>query len=771
MEAESAAWRGVYQDVLQVLHPPLLVNDNSEIIVQRHVLLGLAYFHLHQFLNAEDELKQAEILCATWNMAACSGLLRARGSLAIERGQPGEAYPLFLKSLTVSRKFMQPIDEASSLLNLGRACLLEERFDEAIDWFLKASQVGSQLNDADIQFFAVGNQGWAYYKLGDSIRALDLYRKAEEGTVALGDDQGAILWLTNIGIADQDGDDLQGAEQSYLKALGLAKQINSKEDIIDALEDLAHVSVQAGKFDDASRYIDQLTPLLLVNNNRLDALDSMLAQGEIAAARREDAKAEEFFRTIEHDPESQTSMRFGAEHQLARLYETQGHTKDAQSMYKTALATFEGARDQLKDEDSKLPFLANATSIYDDYIHFLVTQGKTDEALLTADQSRARTLAQGLGATTKQASSHPVYISPRAVAHKADATLLFYWLGAQQSYLWAITPEKTTLFTLPAQREITPLVERYGKAVVGAGDPLEPGSTSNRIGQELYKMLVAPASKLIPTNTSVMVLADGALSLLNFETLLAPGQLPDQKSHYWIDDAILISAPSLAMLAAAKPERGISRNSAGKLLLLGDAVSAGEDYPELRFASTEMKQIEKHFATGNEVVFARGQATPEAYLASEPAQFSYIHFVSHGIASRMDPLDSAIILSRTASPTTAAGNDSFKLYAWEIMRRPIDARLVTISACYGSGTRAYAGEGLVGLSWAFLHAGAHNVVGALWEASDSSSPRLMDTLYQGLEDGQSPATALRQAKLTLLHSQSNFRKPFYWAPFQIYTGM
>jgi CHAT domain-containing protein len=45
----------------------------------------------------------------------------------------------------------------------------------------------------------------------------------------------------------------------------------------------------------------------------------------------------------------------------------------------------------------------------------------------------------------------------------------------------------------------------------------------------------------------------------------------------------------------------------------------------------------------------------------------------------------------------------------------------------------------------------------------------MDTLYQGLEDGQTPAVALRQAKLALLHSQSRFRAPFYWAPFQIYT--
>jgi CHAT domain-containing protein len=103
------------------------------------------------------------------------------------------------------------------------------------------------------------------------------------------------------------------------------------------------------------------------------------------------------------------------------------------------------------------------------------------------------------------------------------------------------------------------------------------------------------------------------------------------------------------------------------------------------------------------------------------------------------------------------------------MRRPIDAQLVTISACNGIGARSYAGEGLVGLSWAFLRAGAHSVIGALWEAIDDSTPRLMDSLYQGVEDGHTPAVALRAAKLSLLHSQTKFRRPFYWAPFQIYT--
>ena len=230
--------------------------------------------------------------------------------------------------------------------------------------------------------------------------------------------------------------------------------------------------------------------------------------------------------------------------------------------------------------------------------------------------------------------------------------------------------------------------------------------------------------------------------------------------HYLLEDATLLSAPSLATLASAPPTRRQDQS----LLLLGNPVSPSDDYPTLPLFGFEMTRIERHFAARHIAVFTGPQASPAAYFGSNPAQYAYIHFVAHAVASRTDPLDSAVILSGTRP-----GEDSFKLYARDIMRQPIDARLVTISACYGSGTRSYAGEGLVGLSWAFLRAGAHSVIGALWEVSDDSTPRLMDTLYQGLEDGQTPAVALRQAKLDLLHSQSRFSAPFYWAPFQIYT--
>jgi CHAT domain-containing protein len=185
--------------------------------------------------------------------------------------------------------------------------------------------------------------------------------------------------------------------------------------------------------------------------------------------------------------------------------------------------------------------------------------------------------------------------------------------------------------------------------------------------------------------------------------------------------------------------------------------------------------VAQHFPAKQ--VFNRERATPGAYLNGDPKQFSYIHFVAHGTASQTSPLDSAIILSRAglsrdgASKATAGEDDSFKLYAREIIQHPLNADLVTISACYGAGGKVFSGEGLVGLSWAFLRAGAHNVIAALWPVSSITTPELMDTFYRELAKGKTPSEALRTAKLSLLHANDPaLHSPFYWAPFQLYTG-
>ena len=76
---------------------------------------------------------------------------------------------------------------------------------------------------------------------------------------------------------------------------------------------------------------------------------------------------------------------------------------------------------------------------------------------------------------------------------------------------------------------------------------------------------------------------------------------------------------------------------------------------------------------------------------------------------------------------------------------------------------------MVGFSWAFLRAGASNVVAGLWDVNDRSTARLMAELYAGIHAGKPPVEALRDAKLAFLARNGNYAKPYYWAPFQIYS--
>jgi len=480
----------------------------------------------------------------------------------------------------------------------------------------------------------------------------------------------------------------------------------------------------------------------------------LLVEGRVAAKQHDAAGAEKIFDEVADDPKSDVSLRWEAQHALANLYEDQKRAGEADREYRAALKTFETARSELKHEESALPFLTNASRIYDDYIHFLVTRGKTDEALQTADFTRARTLAEGLGQLHKGAGLVPSAMSTQAVAQRSGGAILFYWLGEKQSYLWAINAKKTALFTLPAGTEIDAAVHRYERALLGPQDVLE---TANRDGSWLYQTLVAPAAGMLGKNGRVLIVPDGSLNGLNFETLLAP----EPRLHYWIEDATISDASSLRLLRSpAASAQG------GRLLMIGNPLAAGHDYGTLPNAGSEMDKIESHFAQGERTVYAQGAATASRYLASKPEQFSYIHFVAHGTASRTSPLDSAVVLSPSGEQ-----EDSFKLYARDVIGCPLHAHLVTISTCYGAGTRAYTGEGLVGLSWAFLRAGAHNVVGALWEVNDTSTPQLMDRFYAELTKGRNPDVALRAAKLSLLNSKDAFRKPYYWAPFQLYSGM
>jgi CHAT domain-containing protein len=111
-----------------------------------------------------------------------------------------------------------------------------------------------------------------------------------------------------------------------------------------------------------------------------------------------------------------------------------------------------------------------------------------------------------------------------------------------------------------------------------------------------------------------------------------------------------------------------------------------------------------------------------------------------------------------------AEEDGF-LEVSEISRLDLDCDLVVLSACQTGRGQLLSGEGIVGLSRAFLYAGARSVVVSLWNVSDISTGQLMKNFYQNLTAGQSNAAALRRAKLQMLSSGKEARHPYYWSSF------
>ncbi len=755
LRAKALHGQDMNDDALKLLTSEPAPPSSGDLAVQLQRLESVIYGSLRRFPEAELRLEEAERLCAASVYPGCGDVVRARGVLEMNHGYYAQAQGFFEHALAFGRADGDQFLEANALLDLSWSADEQTHFDEALDWASTAVRISVSRGFNDLAQAALGNMGWAYYKLGDPEKALGMFSEAERQAEKLGDVAVQVSWLTDAGYIHMDARDFPLAEQSFQQSLKLARQINSREDIVNSLIALAFVSEQTGKLDDAGHYADEALAMARADNNGRDQVYPLLVQGRVAARLHDTAAAKNAFQEVAQSPDCPVFLKWEAERSLARLHGDESQFNAAGREYRIALSTFETARSELKHEDSRLPFLSNAARIYDDYIHFLLAQGRAAEALQVAEYSRGRSLAEGLGLLRKGTSFHPDRLDAQGVAQRAGGNVLFYWLGEKQSYLWAITSRETRLFTLPPGSEIDASVQRYRRALAGPQDVLE---LADQDGRWLYRTLIAPAQALLKEDGKVVVIPDGSLNSLNFETLL----VSEPKLHYWIEDVTILNASSLRILGGARLAK-LKRDRS--LLLVGNSVAPNDKYPELAKAAAQMESVARHFPAAEQKILTREQATPSAYLTSNPERFSYIHFVAHGTASRLSPLDSAIVLSKAS-----AEDDSFKLYARDIIRHPLRADLVTISACYSAGERSFAGEGLVGLSWAFLRAGARNVIAALWDASDASTQLLMDKFYDELDKGASPDAALHAAKLSLLR-KSGFHNPFYWAPFQLYAGL
>jgi CHAT domain-containing protein len=168
------------------------------------------------------------------------------------------------------------------------------------------------------------------------------------------------------------------------------------------------------------------------------------------------------------------------------------------------------------------------------------------------------------------------------------------------------------------------------------------------------------------------------------------------------------------------------------LRVVGEPSSSSPQFPHLEFAAQEIDSIASSMGAAQPAILRGDNATPASYLRAGPGRFGFIHLAAHATVNPRSPLDSAVILAGPAEKN--------RLLARDVMGVPLSAELVTISACRSAGGRNYVGEGLVGFTWAFLRAGACNVIAGLWDVSDRSTAQLMSGLYRGIAPVRMPAT-------------------------------
>jgi CHAT domain-containing protein len=410
-----------------------------------------------------------------------------------------------------------------------------------------------------------------------------------------------------------------------------------------------------------------------------------------------------------------------------------------------------------------------------------------------------------------------------------DGTVLLeYSLGNDSSYLFALTRSSVSLFKLGPRSSLDKLATDFRaqlippklqRRIVGIdvvadqqrGLGLVEGPSENLAAfvassNALYKAAVDPAAATVG-DKRLLIVADGALNYVPFEALVKTTDGADYSAlSYLIKTNEIVYAPSASVVAAIRGSSPTVREgSAGKrILLVADPVFNADD-PRLKGNSgvqasgearglglglesaindvtdspapagglrlarlvgtrTEAEEIGKIAKTGGVQtdLWIDLNASEDNVRTRDMNNYRVIHVATHGLLDAQRPQFTGVVLSLVGNKS----NDGF-LRTDEIFNLRMSPSLVMLSACETGLGKEKRGEGVIGLTRAFMYAGAPTVGVSLWSVADKSTAELMTDFYKRFLSTAAPASAsgaMREAQLSMI-SAKKYSAPFYWAPF------
>lgn len=413
----------------------------------------------------------------------------------------------------------------------------------------------------------------------------------------------------------------------------------------------------------------------------------------------------------------------------------------------------------------------------------VITRLERDIESAVADEETARRAI--LTASPRAAARlEPAFLSAADVRARLAPreALLEYHVAADASWLFVLTHKGLSVVTLPGERTLRKDVEALRRhlerpTVLGARAYAD---TAFR----LYSTLIAPSLPRLEGVDRLRIVPDGPLWEIPFETLVTRvphparyGELP-----YVLRRWTVVYQPSASIVAlrheptaAADGDRPTLVAFAAPILpgaRPGGAVVGleraifreGERWslPPLPCAEKEARAAARMF-NGRAEVYVGDQARESRLKAADSVRSArYLLFATHAVLSEILPSQSALVLAQVGD-----GVEDGLLQVHEIVGLDVSAEVVVLSACESALGRNLRGEGLLGLSRAFFHAGARELVASLWKVADCSTAELVTAFFSRLRNGETEgasAEALRAAKLRLA-GRAPTAHPYYWGPF------
>ena len=739
--------------------------------------LGQAYEGIGKQLVALDHYEQAlRLFLANESLDFAAGTEHRIARLYRLTGNDRQALAHYRRCVSLSRRANKKRTEAYAVADMAAVYRARGGRGEMLGQYRRLLELYRQIGDRRGQAIVLNTIGDLASESGDKRGALDFYRRALLLARTSGDRESEGSTLYDAALAARDSGDLEGA-------LGYAEQAVQ---LVETLRTyVAGPDHRSSYFATVHKHYSLYIDLLM----RLDAQrpGEQYAAAALLASERGRARS-----LLEIFSESGTDLRRGVEPALLE------RERALQRMLRD-----KARRQMLLSGDAETePEAAEAAR----ELRALTAEYQLVESQIRDQSPRYAALTQ---------LSHVTLKDIQAELRDEDTALLEYSLGEEKSYLWVVTASSLASYELPGRvvieksaREVYRLLTfrqsagrnidaAYQAGVAAADEVYEEKAL------ELSRMLLAPASSQL-ANRRLLIVAEGALQYIPFDALPLPEVRPGEGRPPLVSQHEVISLPSMSALISLRRERARINAAPGLAAVLADPVyeesdlrvpqvgqsllarttprkpegaanarpalrnfggfGAASGIPRLRRTADEAEAIMSLVPSGRGLMATGFEASHETAISPLLRQYQIVHFAAHGLVNSEHPELSGIILSLVNKEGGQA--DGF-LQLHDIYNLDLAAEVVVLSACNTGLGEDVAGEGLVGLTRAFLYAGSKSVVASLWKVEDAATAELMRHFYEAmLKDGLPPAAALRSAK-EAMRRQKRWHQPYYWAGFFI----